>query len=139
MDQEYIDGLRAFGIRAEVVRHYKELLRIRDEFIVGNDGFRTGFLLLIGPHGTGKSSRFRDAKGVYYANDAVSAVGLFRMARRHKNEALVLDDVDDLMSEKQAVALLKALGENGDQTETNRYVGKSKIRGWRPMASRPSS
>src|SRR5204863_755023 len=58
--------------------------------------------------------QFRTAKGVYYANDAVSAVGLYRMAFLNKDKALVLDDVDDLLRDRQVVALLKALGEPGE-------------------------
>ena len=97
MDQAYVRELQLRGIRVELIRRYSELTRIRDEFIVGKDGYYTGFLLIIGSPGSGKSTLFRNTKDVYYANDAVSAVGLYRMAWRNLNKALVIDDVDDLL------------------------------------------
>ena len=115
MDQEYIQELQARGIRIEIIRTFADLKRVHNEFVVGKSGFYSNFLLLIGSPGSGKSTLFRSAKEIYYTNDAVSAVGLYRMAYHNIDKPLAFDDVDDCLINRQALALIRVLGEPGEK------------------------
>jgi len=109
-----VDALQARGIRAEAITTYRDLQRIRDQFVIGVNGYKLPFVIVIGSQGSGKSTMFKDCPNAHYANSAVSPVGLYTMAYRHKDEAIFLDDVDELLRDKTVVALLKALADHGE-------------------------
>ncbi|HLX64078.1 MAG TPA: hypothetical protein VKX17_22590 [Planctomycetota bacterium] len=104
-----IDVLRKKGITVDYVRTYAELWRICDVFTIGHDGHFTHFLIIIGAPGIGKSTYFEKAKGCAYFSGALSPVGLYELAFRHKDEPLVIDDADDILTDDQIINLLKVL------------------------------
>lgn len=115
MDHDSVQELLARGARLEVIRHFAEFNRVGNEFLVGKNGFFTEFLIIIGPPGCGKSTLFRNADSVRYVNDALSGVGLYRLVWLNIGKSLAIDDIDELLNDRQVVALLKALGEPGDK------------------------
>ena len=106
-----IEMLRKRGKRLEIVRDYKRYMRIRDDFVVGKDGFKTPFLIIVGNPGVGKSQQFKQIEDTKYIDNAASAVGLYRSSfLNRKKSALILDDIDGLLFDDSAISLLKALG-----------------------------
>jgi hypothetical protein len=68
-------------------------------------------LMLCGDPGLGKSQCLRRAisSQVYWIAGNASAFGIYLKAHEHRNQPLVLDDVDGLYRDRQCVRLLKAL------------------------------
>lgn len=77
-------------------------------------------MLVCGPLGVGKSQCVRAAVGdqVGWLAGNVTAFGLYRELYAYRDLPIVLDDVDDIYKERDAVRLLKALC----QTETVKQV-----------------
>jgi hypothetical protein len=69
------------------------------------------FLILEGPGGVGKSHAFKTALGgaAHFIEGSASPFGLYQVAYEHVDELIVLDDVDGLARNADAVRLLKAL------------------------------
>ena len=122
--EKELADLRKRGVRAQIVREFSALDRVRDEFIVGHNGFRLPFLIVVGQPGTSKSHHFEKTKHARYINNAASPVGLYAAvwyakashetyeARKAgtEDDPIILDDVDGLLAEKGATSLFKALG-----------------------------
>src|SRR4051812_19598988 len=98
--------------RAIVVTSYAELEAFLRAFADGH----LGLLLLVGAHGLAKSRLVREALGdrACWIEGQATAFGLFRALYSHRDEPVVLDDLDGLFADRDAVRLLKALC----QTET---------------------
>lgn len=92
---------------AMIVRTYREMEDFARAFA---DGF-LNLLGLIGPPGTGKSHVLREAVGkkACWINGNASPFGIYKLAYKHADEAIVLDDVDGLCRDRQGVRLLKTL------------------------------
>ena len=76
-------------------------------------------LMLCGEPGLGKSQCFRRALGakVCWIDGNASAFGIYLLAHEHRNQPMVLDDVDGLYRDRQGIRLLKALCQT-DQVKT---------------------
>ncbi|HLX61014.1 MAG TPA: hypothetical protein VKX17_07000 [Planctomycetota bacterium] len=102
-----IEVLRKHGITVDYVCTYAELWRICDVFTIGHNGHFTHFLIIIGAPGIGKSTYFEKAAGCAYFRGEVSPVGLYELAFRHKDEPLIIDDADNILTDDKVVNLLK--------------------------------
>lgn len=89
------------------IRTYAELRNYTRAFAEGH----FGLLLLCGAQGLGKSQSLRQAVGtnVCWIDGNASAFGIYCAAYQHRDQPLVLDDVDGLYKERQGVRLLKTL------------------------------
>jgi hypothetical protein len=76
-------------------------------------------LMLCGAPGLGKSQCFRRALSsqVCWIDGNASAFGIYLKAHEHRNQPMVLDDVDGLYRDRQGIRLLKALC-NTDNVKT---------------------
>lgn len=112
MYDKAIRTLSRRGVRVQAIRHYDELLAVRNDFLVGNpwSGYKLPFLIVVGPPGVGKSRQFEDAPKSFYTNACASAVGIYAAAFKHLDKPLIFDDVDDLFGQPAVVSLFKALG-----------------------------
>jgi len=86
------------------------------------DAFARGFLnlvILCGAAGLGKSRCFADAVGLqaFWIDGNASPFGIYMQAYLHRNQTIVLDDVDSLYADRSGVRLLKSLCQS-DQTKT---------------------
>jgi len=75
-----------------------------------------GLVLLLGRHGTGKSESVRQSlakpggeSGVLYVEGHMQPFGLYRQLWDHRNQPIVLDDLDRLYADPDCVRLLKPL------------------------------
>ena len=85
--------------------------------------FRAGhlnLLMIFGPPGVGKSRSVRQALGnqVCWIGGQATPFGIYLQAYEHRNQPIVLDDVDGLYADRLGIRLLKALG----QTERTKTV-----------------
>ena len=115
MTSKELKQLSDRGLRPEVVHTYKELCRIRNQFVVGYKGFKIPFLIVIGDPGLSKSYQFENTPGACFINSAASAVGLYVAAYQNRNKPMVLDDVDGLLKDQTVVSLLKSLASDRDE------------------------
>jgi hypothetical protein len=86
---------------------YEDLRQFGKAFAEGH----LTLLILQGPPGTGKSRTLRECSGdnsSWIVGNA-SPFGIYVECYRHRNEPIVLDDVDGLARDRQGVRLLKAL------------------------------
>jgi len=94
---------------------YQELRRFGEAFAEGH----LRLLILLGPPGIGKSQTLREwtsNTSSWIAGNA-SPFGIYVECYRHRNEPIVLDDVDGLARDRQGIRLLKALCQT-DQEKT---------------------
>jgi hypothetical protein len=84
---------------------YSELAEFAEAFAHGY----LPLLILVGSAGLGKSTAIRDATGgkARFNQGQVSAFGLYREFYRNRNLPIVIDDVDKLYADPDAVRLLK--------------------------------
>ncbi len=89
------------------VTTYLELKTFVDAF--AND--HLNLLIIYGPPGVGKSSAVRKHAGkrAFTISGTASPFGIYIAAYRHRDELIVLDDIDGLTASPQGVRLLKAL------------------------------
>jgi len=85
--------------------------------------FRAGhlnLLMIFGPPGVGKSRSVRQALGnqVCWIGGQATPFGIYLQAYEHRNQPIVLDDVDGLYADRLGIRHLKALG----QTERTKTV-----------------
>src|SRR4051794_7238666 len=66
-------------------------------------------LLIVGGHGLQKSRLVRDVvgDGAFWVETRASAFGLYQQLFEHRDQSVVIDDVDGLFGEQRAVSLLK--------------------------------
>jgi hypothetical protein len=80
-------------------------------------------LVLLGPPGLGKSQALKHSLGnrrhIYLDNHA-SAFGLYQLLHRHRDETVVIDDLDGVYADRGMVRLIKALC-NTDPVKTLRW------------------
>lgn len=89
------------------VRSYEELRQFAEAFAAGN----LNLLILVGRAGTAKSQTMRRVVGesVCWIESNASAFGIYGKLFQHRDQPVVIDDVDALYSDKAAVRLLKCL------------------------------
>jgi hypothetical protein len=89
---------------------YRELEDFVDAFANGH----LNLLIIYGRPGVGKSSivRNRAGKHAFTINGTASPFGIYLAAYRHRDEPIVLDDIDGLTASPQGVRLLKALAQS---------------------------
>jgi len=89
------------------VATYRELELFARAFAEGH----LNLLMLCGHPGLGKSQCFRRAltSKVCWIDGNASALGIYVLAHQHRNQPMVLDDVDGLYRDRQGIRLLKAL------------------------------
>jgi hypothetical protein len=104
-----VEELKTHGVLPEVIRTYAELEKVRDDFLIGLNGFKTPFLIVVSTPGLSKSFQFERITTGKYLNGVASAFGLYRLAFENQDVPLVLDDIDLLLADRAAVSLLKAL------------------------------
>ena len=97
-------SLPHFALR---VQSYHELLTYVDAFAKGH----LNLLLVFGSAGIGKSRHIREAVGndVCWIDGNASPFGIFMQAYEHRDQVIVLDDVDGLYRDRQGIRLLKTL------------------------------
>ena len=91
------------------VTTYRELEAFVDAFANGH----LNLLIIYGRPGVGKSSAVRKRVGerAFTINGTASPFGIYIAAYRHRDEPIVLDDIDGLTANPQGVRLLKALSQ----------------------------
>jgi hypothetical protein len=102
---------------AIVVGGYRELNSFTQAFAAGH----LRFLMVVGPAGTGKSRAMRtamDGRAAWVDGNA-TAFGVYWAAFTHRNQPIVLDDVDALHRDPNGIRLLKQLC----QSEPSRLLG----------------
>lgn len=89
---------------------YVELEQYADAFAKGH----LNLLIIVGPPGVGKSRAVRQAitGPVGWIGGQASPLGIYMQAYVHRNQPLVLDDVDGLHADRDGVRLLKALAQS---------------------------
>jgi hypothetical protein len=88
---------------------YAELEKYVAAFAQGH----LNLLLIVGPPGVGKSRAVRQALTgpVGWIGGQASPLGIYMQTYLHRNQPLVLDDVDGLYADRDGVRLLKALAQ----------------------------
>ena len=91
------------------VTSYRELEAFVDAFANGH----LNLLIIYGRPGVGKSSAVRKRVGnrAFTINGTATPFGIYIAAYQHRDEPIVLDDIDGLTSGPQGVRLLKALAQ----------------------------
>jgi hypothetical protein len=102
---------------AIVVRRYQELHSFTWAFAAGH----LRFLMVVGPAGTGKSRAMHRAVAgrAAWVDGNATAFGVYCAAFRHRDQPIVLDDVDALYRDPNGIRLLKQLC----QSEPSRLLG----------------
>jgi hypothetical protein len=97
-------SLPDFALR---IHTYAELQQYARAFGEGH----LNLLILCGPPGVGKSRSVRQAIGcnVCWIDGNASAFGIYQEAYLHRNQPIVLDDVDGLYRDRNGIRLLKTL------------------------------
>ena len=92
---------------AITIRTYAELTKFADAFAEG----KLNLLILIGSAGLAKSQTIRNTVGkkVCWIEGNATAFGMYTDLFRHRDELVIIDDVDSLYSDRAAVRLLKSL------------------------------
>lgn len=92
---------------AIILRSYAQLDQMVGAFAAGH----LNLLILVGPAGVAKSQSVRRAIGskVCYIEGNATAFGIYTKLYRHRDELVVIDDVDALYSDRSAMRLLKCL------------------------------
>jgi hypothetical protein len=82
-----------------------------DQYVRAFADGHLNLLMLFGPPGVGKSRCVRLAlnHGVCWINGQATPLGIYLQAYEHRNQPLVLDDVDGLYADRSGIRLLKAL------------------------------
>lgn len=98
---------QSFPEFAIVVRKYSELREYARCFGEGH----FGLIFVLGPPGVGKTRIVRQAVGAAacYINGNATAFGLYCSLFEHRNQQLILDDIDTLYQQPPGIRLLKAL------------------------------
>lgn len=100
---------------AVTVRTYREL----DEYVAAFAGGHLNLLILVGPPGVQKSQSLRRSVGqACWIEGHATPFGIYRLLWEHRDEPIVIDDVDDLYGSREGVRLLKCLC----QTDARRSV-----------------
>jgi hypothetical protein len=115
---------------AIVVRRYGDLVRYLRKFAAGE----LGLVLLLGRHGTGKTESARNTLGIgfeghspsgdgsagrraLYVEGHAQPFGLYQQLWEHRDQPIVLDDLDKLYANADCIRLLKPLCNDGRAKE----------------------
>jgi len=110
---------------AIVVRRYSDLLRYLHKFAAGE----LGLVLLLGRHGTGKTESAKNTLGIgpsgngtggrrtLYVEGHAQPFGMYQQLWEHRDQPIVLDDLDKLYANADCVRLLKPLCNDGRAKE----------------------
>lgn len=92
---------------AVTVRTYREL----DEYVEAFAGGHLNLLILVGPPGVQKSQAFRRAVGqnACWIEGHATPFGIYCKLAKHRDQLVVIDDVDGLYGSRDGVRLLKSL------------------------------
>ena len=110
-------GRDPFPREAIRVTTYRDL----EAFLHGFAQGHLNLLILLGGPGLGKSQKMRQAVGsiVCWLEGNASAFGIYRQLWEHRDQSVVLDDLDSLYADRDGVRLLKCLA----QTDPDKTVG----------------
>lgn len=105
------------SVNTMVLRAYSDLARYVQAFSDGH----INLLILVGPPGLAKSRTVRELlpEDSCWIEGNATAFGIYQALYRHRDEFIVIDDVDSLYADKHGVRLLKCLC----QTEREKSVG----------------
>lgn len=105
------------GVSAVILRTYADLAKYVQAFAAGH----INLLILVGPPGLAKSRTVREhlPEDSCWIEGNATAFGIYQALYRHRDEFIVIDDVDSLYADKHGVRLLKCLC----QTEIEKSVG----------------
>ena len=103
------------------------------------DGFVEGFMaghiplvILVGGHGLGKSEMFRRAlatvKGCWMEGNATS-FGMYERLYKHRNQPVVIDDVDGLCFDRGCISLLKSLCQTVEEKHVSWHTHERYLEG----------
>ncbi|MCZ6806041.1 MAG: hypothetical protein O7F08_03750 [Deltaproteobacteria bacterium] len=110
---------------AIMVRRYSDLLRYLRKFASGE----LGLVLLLGRHGTGKTESAKNTLGIgssgngsagrraLYVEGHAQPFGMYQQLWEHRDQPIVLDDLDKLYANTDCVRLLKPLCNDGRAKE----------------------
>lgn len=124
-----------FGSHALAVITYDEL----HEHALCFAADKYNLLVLLGSPGLGKSQALRHSLGNrrhLYLDNHASAFSLYQLLHDHRDELLVIDDLDGLYANRAMVRLIKALC-NTDAVKTLRWHSRHPDIGWDPGKIRP--
>src|SRR5690242_14126459 len=109
----------------QTLRTYEELNKHAQAFGRG----QLNLLLLIGDAGLGKSRVVKAAAGdgAQLVQGQVTALQLYCKLFRHRDALFVIDDVDDLCRDRDAVRLLKCLCQSESEKTLSWNTGTSKL------------
>ncbi len=110
---------------AMIARSYREL----DQFVAAFADGLLNLLVILGRAGVQKSRAVKAAVGgrACWIDGSATAFGLYQQLYRHRDQAVVIDDVDGLYADRAAVRLLKCLC----QSEPRKQLG------WHSAATGP--
>lgn len=105
------------SVNAVILRTYADLAKYVQAFAAGH----INLLILVGPPGLAKSRTVREhlPEDSCWIEGNATAFGIYQALYRHRDEFIVIDDVDSLYADKHGVRLLKCLC----QTEREKSVG----------------
>ena len=109
---------------------YQQLRHHLNAFSTG----RYSFIILIGSPGLGKTRAIRQVMSEQphaLIDNHATAFGLYAACYEHRDEPVILDDLDHLYRDPNCVRLLKALC-NTEETKTLRWVSKHPMIGDQP-------
>src|SRR5713101_5204116 len=91
-----------------------------ESYVLAFGAGHLNLLMIFGPPGVGKSRLVRQSLGsqVCWIGGQATPFGIYLQAYEHRNQPIVLDDVDGLYADRLGIRLLKALG----QTERTKTV-----------------
>lgn len=107
------------------VRTYAELDTYLDAFSAGH----LNLLILLGGPGLSKSRSVRRAvgSGTCWIEGNATAFGMYMTLWEHKDELVVIDDVDNLYSDRNAIRLLKCLCQTESVKQIAWHSGSSRL------------
>lgn len=113
------------GVTVHRISTYRELGEYRDDWAAGRLGALP--LYICSRPQLGKSKHFADVGDALHLKIHASAWGIYHTLWHHQNEQVILDDLDALLHDVSANALLKALMEDSPARRLTWTTDNSKI------------
>lgn len=117
--------LAGAGVTVHRISTYRELGEYRDDWATGRLGALP--LYVCSRPQLGKSRHFAQVPGALHLRIHASAWGIYHRLWRHQKEQVVLDDLDSLLQDIAANALLKALMEDSPCRQLTWTTDNAKI------------
>lgn len=107
------------------VRTYAEL----DTYLAAFSAGHLNLLILLGGPGLSKSRRVRNVVGdrACWIEGNATAFGMYMTLWEHKDKLVIIDDVDNLYSDRNAVRLLKCLCQTDPQKQIAWHSGTNRL------------